>query len=281
METKADATDFLGRFREIVSDPLNLLIKRHPLAGMIDKDLVYLHNGNKVPLRGQYSYYENFSDILVINRGVHEPLEEYVFQELMNVLPDNSSMLELGAYWGHYSMWLKKIHPKASVYLVEPNEVNIQAGKYNFQLNNCVGEFIQEYVACGQFEVDKFMMNNGLKTLSILHSDIQGFEIEMLDGSSDTLKKGLIHYAFISTHSQDIHVKVVEKLEYFGYRVEVASGFDYETTSYDGFVFASNFARPPLFDYFKPFIRKQIPFSDPLETVVELTKIINARNIKT
>lgn len=87
MNTKADATDFLGRFREIISDPLNLLIKRHPFAGTVDDDFVYLHNGNKVPLTGPYSYYGDFSDILVINRGVHEPLEEYVFQELLNILP--------------------------------------------------------------------------------------------------------------------------------------------------------------------------------------------------
>jgi hypothetical protein len=32
---KADADNFLGRYREIISDPLNLAIKRHPLAGFM------------------------------------------------------------------------------------------------------------------------------------------------------------------------------------------------------------------------------------------------------
>ena len=93
---KAAPEDFLGRFREIVSDPLNLLIERHPRAGMVEHGLVWLHNGNRVSLDG---YYGRFSEILVINRGVHEPLEEFVFQELMRILPAEPVMLELGAYW--------------------------------------------------------------------------------------------------------------------------------------------------------------------------------------
>jgi len=32
--------------------------------------------------------YDGFSDILVISRSVHEPLEEYVFRRLMRVTPD-------------------------------------------------------------------------------------------------------------------------------------------------------------------------------------------------
>lgn len=105
MVDKAGASDFHGRFREIVSDPLNLLIPRHPLAGTMDGDHVVLHNGNRVPLQGPGAYYGNFSDILVINRGVHEPLEEFAFQTVLTGLPAQPTMLELGAYWGHYSMW--------------------------------------------------------------------------------------------------------------------------------------------------------------------------------
>ena len=86
---KAEPNDFLGRFREIVSDPLNLLIKRNYNSGMIDKDgYVFLHNGNRVPVTGENSYYEDFSKILIINRGVHEPLEEFCFQETLKKIID-------------------------------------------------------------------------------------------------------------------------------------------------------------------------------------------------
>ena len=81
---KARHDDYLGRFREVISDPLNILIKRDPLSGMVDKEgYVCLHNGNKVPISGENSYYGNFSQILVMNRGVHEPLEEFCFQDFI------------------------------------------------------------------------------------------------------------------------------------------------------------------------------------------------------
>ena len=71
MGVKARFDDLMGRFREVVSDPLNLAIYRHPRAGFLDDNFVYLHNGLRVPVCGPDSYYEKFSDILVINRGVH------------------------------------------------------------------------------------------------------------------------------------------------------------------------------------------------------------------
>ncbi len=95
--TKANAEDFLGRFREVISDPLNLLIERVAMAGLVEGNTVYLHNGNRVPVVGDGAYYGPFSHLLVINRGVHEPLEEFVFQELLKTLPDAPLMIELGA----------------------------------------------------------------------------------------------------------------------------------------------------------------------------------------
>lgn len=162
------------------------------------------------------------------------------FQELLRAIPDSPVMLELGAYWGHYSMWLKKVHPASSVYLIEPDESNILAGQYNFHQNNYKGKFIRAFVGQGQFEVDKFMVTREIQRLNILHSDIQGFEIEMLDGCSKALGEKSIDYVFILTHSQELHDKVIERLGFFEYRIEVASNFDFETPSYDGLVFASS-----------------------------------------
>ena len=73
---KAVADDTLGRFREVISDPLNLLIERVPLAGIVHDNEVYLHNGNRVPVSGSGAYCGPFSQLLIVNRGVHEPLEE-------------------------------------------------------------------------------------------------------------------------------------------------------------------------------------------------------------
>jgi hypothetical protein len=255
---KADASDFLGRFREIVSDPLNLLIERDARSGLVEGDLVYLHNGNQVAFRGPLAYYDGFSDILIINRGVHEPLEEYVFQQLMKVIPERPSMIELGAYWGHYSMWLKRLRPLATTILVEPEEANLAVGRSNFARNGYQGEFIQAFVGNGHFGIDVFFDERKMSHLDILHSDIQGFEVEMLPGASQALKEKKVDFVFISTHSQEGHDFILSTLREHSYRIEVASDFENETTSYDGLVFASSPDVPPLFSHFQNFGRQQI-----------------------
>jgi len=237
---KAATSDFLGRFREVISDPLNLLIERVPHAGIIEGNEVYLHNGNRVPVSGVGAYYGPFSQLLVINRGVHEPLEEYVFQEVLKGLPAAPQMIELGSYWAHYSMWLKKERSKATAIMIEPDPNNLVTGQANFSRNGFHGEFIQAAVAKGNWELDPFLKSRSISHMNILHVDIQGYEEELLDGGRNTLKKGLVDYLFVSTHSQVLHQRVVSELARFGYRVEVSSDFDNETTSFDGFVFASS-----------------------------------------
>jgi hypothetical protein len=270
---KADASDFLGRFREIVSDPLNLLIERDARSGLVEGDLVYLHNGNQVAFRGPLAYYDGFSDILVINRGVHEPLEEYIFQQLMKVIPNQPSMIELGAYWGHYSMWLKKARPLATTILVEPEEANLIVGRSNFAHNGYQAEFIQAFVGNGHFVIDSFFDERKMSHLDILHSDIQGFEIEMLPGASQTLKERKVNFVFISTHSQDGHDIVLSTLREQSYRIEIASDFGNETTSYDGLVFASSPEVSPLFSHFEKFGRQQIATAQP----PRLLQVVNER----
>lgn len=263
MLEKAQAGDFRGRFREIVSDPLNLLIARHPQAGMADGDEVVLHNGHRVSLRGDLSYYDDFSDILIINRGVHEPLEEYAFQQVLAQLPESPTMLELGAYWAHYSMWFQQARPKGQNHLVEPEEKCLAVGKTNFDKNGYTGRFTQAFVGQGQFEVDSYLVEQGLDHLTILHSDIQGYEVEMLDGAQKTLSEQRADYLFISTHTQEIHAEVLERLNGFGYRVEVSADFEYQTTSYDGFILGVAPNLPRVFSGAVPLGRGEIAVSAP------------------
>ncbi len=267
---KAELSDFLGRFREIVSDPLNLLIRRHPLAGCLENGFVYLHNGIKVPAYGSGAYYQEFSDILVINRGVHEPLEEYVFQQLLDVLPESPSMLELGAYWGHYSMWCQSVRPKAIQFLVEPDKSNIKVAKSNFKTNNCRGTFINAFVGKGHFGVDRFLAENKIDNLTILHSDIQGFELQMLEDAANSLRENRVDYVFVSTHSNKLHLECIGFLESVGYRVEIESDFDVESTSCDGFIFASKMSLKPVFESTKPLGRVAIASCHPSELLASL-----------
>jgi hypothetical protein len=270
MLLKALSNDFLGRFREVISDPLNLLIERVPMAGFLDGNEVYLHNGLRVPVTGPGAYYGPFSQLLVINRGVHEPLEEFVFQEVLKCLPDAPSMIELGAYWGHYSMWLKKERPNGQVILVEPEPECLKAGQDNFARNGFEGEFIKAFVGTGKFEIDDFFRNRKIKKLDILHTDIQGFEVEMLQGAQDVLTRRRVQYLFISTHSQQIHGEIVGQLDNLGYRVEISSDFDSQTTSFDGFVFASSPEVGPVFGKISILGREEIAQHGPADILKSL-----------
>ncbi len=276
MMGKATAGDFLGRFREVISDPLNLLIERVPAAGFVDGDLVYLHNGLRVPVSGPGAYFGQFSELLVLNRGVHEPLEEYVFQQVLKRLPDSPSMIELGAYWAHYSMWFKKQRPKGEVILVEPDAECLKVGRDNFARNGFRGEFIQAFVGAGKFEIDAFFRNRKIKQLDILHADIQGFETEMLQGAQDVLAKHRVHYLFISTHSQAIHGAIVGQLNQLGYRVEVSCDVDVQTTSFDGLVFASAPEVAPVFGDIRVLGREEIAQSRPEDILKSLVALHGA-----
>lgn len=268
---KAAAVDFLGRFREVISDPLNLLISRVPHAGGARNGLVHLHNGLLVPYEGDQAYYGRFSELLIVNRGVHEPLEEFIFQTVLSALPTAPRMLELGAYWGHYSMWLKHRFDLAQVHLVEPDAKNLDVGKANFARNGLEGFFEQAFVGHGQFEVDSYFNRTGLERLDILHADIQGYELEMLKGAHHALSFGLIDRLFISTHSQELHGHVVEILRGYGYRVEVSADFEHDTTSFDGFVYASHQSIAPLFSSWKPLNRCEILRSQPTTLAAYVT----------
>lgn len=271
---KATAQDFHARFREIVSDPLNLLIRRDPEAGTVQDGEIVLHNGNRVPQSGTGAYYGNFSDILVINRGVHEPLEEYVFQEVLDTLPEAPAMLELGAYWGHYSMWLKRRRPAARVWLVEPEADNLAAGEANFARNGFDGTFVQARVGPGHFEVDAFLDADGPARLDILHSDIQGAETAMLEGAAGALAAQRIDRVFVSTHGQRRHQEVLDRLQAADYRIEVAADDQSETTSFDGFVLASRPGIAPVFDGWAPLGRVAISRATPRQLVESLRPLI-------
>lgn len=240
---KANETDFIGRCREIISDPNNVRIPRVDSAGLVGTDtrfkdpFILMHNGIHI-LIGENGYYEEFSNILGINRGVHEPQEEYAFSQILKHVNPKLPMLELGAYWGFYSLWYKKHCPESKVYLMEPEKHNLQVGKNNFLLNRQEGTFINNLIGEGGMDVEEFLVENRIQKLSILHVDIQGAEMYLLNSISTALDDKKIEYIFLSTHSQELHIDCVKKLEKHGYKILCSADFAYETFSYDGIIVA-------------------------------------------
>ena len=234
---KAAADDLQGRFREIMADPSNQNITRVEGAGTIKDDYIIMHNGLKVHV-GDNSYYGRFSDILVLNKGVHEPQEERLFSEVLKYISPGSTMVELGAYWSFYSMWFNRDIDQAVNYMVEPEVKNLEIGKANFKLNNMKGDFTLSYVGNEGLKIDDFVKEKEIDTIDILHSDIQGYELQMLQGAEQVIKQGRIKFIFVSTHSQELHYACLKFLKQHDYIIIASADFDHETFCYDGIIVA-------------------------------------------
>jgi len=175
-----------------------------------------MHNGLKI-LQNCY-YGEWMTTIIEILKGHHEPQEEKAFHEVLKYLPDGSLMIELGSYWGYYSMWFAQVIKEAKNYLIEPDPENLKIGEKNFALNKIQGHFTNAMLGdcsqdsarfvdwdynehhVNQIALDDFAREHDISFIHILHSDIQGAEVDMLKGCSQLIDQHRIGYFFISTH---------------------------------------------------------------------------------
>jgi predicted O-methyltransferase YrrM len=228
------------RVAEVLASPDNNAIPRHPDAGKIIDGTQVMHNGLRI-VAG--CYYGNFSRRMFAQaRGVHEPQEERVFAEVLPHIPAGGVMLELGAYWGFYSLWFASRVKDARCILVEPVNDNLDSGRANFRLNNLSAEFVVAGIAdkpghvrkVGPVtSVDALVERFNLQHIHILHSDIQGFEGDMLKGAAKALAAGMIDYIFISTHGQELHESCRRTLQDAGFEM-IADADMNETYSFDG-----------------------------------------------
>ena len=232
------------RIKEVLSCPDNAKLPRHPDAGKIRNGLQIMQNGLLVEAAGYYG--SGMAELLRKNRGCHEPQEELVFAAVLAGLSPGATMIECGAYWGFYSMWLARDIPKSSVWLVEPDENNIEVGRRNFATNGLSGSLTQAFVG-GRTElgsppqicVDDFMDEKKIGVLNILHADIQGAEVEMLKGASRCLAEQRVEYVFISTHGESLHDECVDILRRFNYKISASVNLA-DTYSSDGLVVAQS-----------------------------------------
>lgn len=230
------------RIEITLSSADNLDIPRHSDAGTIQDNYLAMHNGLKVdPL----SYYGLPPlKLLVDNKGVHEPQEEKIFQEVLKKMPDNAVMLELGSYWSFYSMWFYSLVKNARCYMIEAELPNIKIGEKNFRINNMKGFFYQAFLGDRTFithkgeryiTVDDFVKKNEIKFIDLLHSDIQGYEYKMLKGAEETFAKKKVGYVFISTHSNEIHSDCLNFLKKFNFNIIAEANLN-ESYSMDGII---------------------------------------------
>jgi FkbM family methyltransferase len=132
-------------------------------------------------------------------------------------------MVELGSYWAYYSLWFQKAVRRATTYLIEPDPNNLAVGRRNFALNGMTGHFIHGAVGrsprppapflCESDRaqrlvptlcIDELVRQQAIRSVDVLFADIQGAELEMLEGAAASIGQGLIRFVVVSTHHHEI-----------------------------------------------------------------------------
>jgi hypothetical protein len=219
--------------RQMASDPNHPFqdcadwyeLEKVPDAGKIRHGLLVMHNGIRVLPTAYQGYGHGKSMERAL--GIHEAQEERLFRDVIRQLPPGSSMMELGSYWSYYSLWFQQAIANARTIMIEPKLSHLNYGKRHFEINSFPGEFLQAGIGSESQQqdglkivtVDELMASFSVEKLTVLHSDIQGFELDMLKGAKKTLEKYAIDFFFISTHSDALHEACISHLIEAGYKI--------------------------------------------------------------
>jgi hypothetical protein len=238
--------EWRARIEDVKAAPDNAYIPRVTNAGVLRNGWITMHNGIEVSALGYYG--AGVLNMLMENKGVHEPQEERAFADVLRYIDTNSTMLELGAYWGFYSLWFKKAVSGSRCFLIEPDLGNLKSGEANFARNG--EEAVFEHAFIGSVPavaadgtrivaVDSFCEEKAIQHVSIVHADVQGAEMEMLRGASQMLEEKRIDFIFISTHSNELHSECMDFLQSCDYEILADADLN-ETFSYDGVIVAKS-----------------------------------------
>ena len=253
-------------------------------------DYQLMHNGIKIRLG---SYYDDINAVIIEKlQGHHEPQEELVFYKVLQQLPENPVMIEAGSYWGYYSLWFKKEKPAGCVYLIEPLDQHLEAGRMNFAANGMEGNFFKAYVGSSsepphtlkmegsvvkdveRITIDDFMESHDISHLHLLHADVQGAELDLLKGCEKALGAGKVGYIFISTHGGSVHNECMDLLARQNYRI-IANHTRDESFTTDGLIVARSNGMEGIDEVV--ISKKKSGFAEDLSTVVRysLSKFFN------
>ena len=229
-------------------------------AGVVVDNHQIMHNGIKVIRDGYQGAW--MTEIITRLRGHHEPQEERLFYEILKRLQGSSStpsMIELGAWWCYYTMWFLNEFPSAKAICIEPEEQNLELGKKNLRLNGLNAEFLRARIGSSYelgneispvdlsaevIDLDSVLRRFSMNKLDVLHCDIQGFELPMLESSLQFLATRKIRFVIISTHHISIsgdeftHEKCLELLKMAGAHIICEHNVG-ESFSGDGLIAAS------------------------------------------
>ena len=175
-----------------------------------------MHNGIRVLVDGYCGAW--MTDLIGRCQGHHEPQEERAFAAVLERLPADARMLELGGWWSFYTLWFLQSRPQRRSWVLEPDPAHRRVGEANMRLNDARATFIEGLIgstaapsALFQTEdgddimvprraVPELLAELGLDSLDLLHCDVQGAECDVLTSCAPLLREGRIRTVVVSTH---------------------------------------------------------------------------------
>jgi len=217
-----------------------------------------MHDGTKVKAGGYEGWW--MASIITRLNGHHEPQEELLFHHLLNFVSPDSLIVELGSNWAYYSNWYLGKIPGSTAVCVEPDATYFELGKFNMRLNNHEARFIQAFIGSEeirpsdklnstvsnipQLNMPALSRELDFAPIEVLHVDIQGAEVALLDSFFLDEKRSNVRFIIISTHheyicgSKTIHQDCLKSLNRLG-AVVLAEHSIEESYSADGLILAS------------------------------------------
>lgn len=185
---------------------------------------------------------------MITNEALYFVVDDFNYYQQFYKLKANDIVLDAGANCGHLSIYFSKLVGKEGmVYAFEPDKYNIERINYNRELNSdlidnikieelllwnenkwisfneagTVGSsavWIPDVDKCVQKEairIDDWVEKNNIRKLDFIKMDIEGAEIEALDGCVKTIENLKPNFAIASYHIVDGAATYIKVEEFF------------------------------------------------------------------
>jgi FkbM family methyltransferase len=222
-----------------------------------------MHNGVEVPHLGYFGDW--MAEIIEKLDGHHEPQEELAFARVLERIQRPAPVIvELGCFWAYYSTWFLRDFPGGTAVACEPDPEHLDVGRQTAAINGVDICFEQAAGGASDDEVlvleswnhpgttyevpvrsvPTLVADHDLDRIDVLHLDIQGAELAVLESCRGLIAEGHIRFVVVSTHHHTIsgdpqtHQRCIDLVRDLGGHV-VAEHTVLESFSGDGLMVAS------------------------------------------
>ncbi|MES2411765.1 MAG: FkbM family methyltransferase [Bacteroidota bacterium] len=184
--------------------------------------------------KGKTAYKTSFGDIaLITNEAIYPMIEDFGYYQHFYKVKPGDSVIDAGANCGYLSIFYSKlVGDMGKVFAFEPDKFNIDRMKKNIELNtdltnNIIIEdlllwdknemvdfyeagtegssavwkpYTEQLVKKQTITIDSWVKKNNIQKLDFIKMDIEGAEIEALDGAVETIKTLNPNFTIASYH---------------------------------------------------------------------------------